>query len=241
MNDFDNFLPQSTPFSIRVIGFGDETRPITEGLNQLDYEGFMAETASDEVDFSPTEDDKMVIMLITEESARLESISSAYLDAGVLTIGILSRADMHETVRTNSRAIMSADRMYETVRTLIDPILMHGIINYGFCDLSMTLSDTVYFTTITAAGCGENRIAQAIESVKLHITDSQLKSAEHISTFIYFNPESGNPLKMKELTAITDLFGQLPETVNTIFYSINQATGGHSYRQSALSHGFHLG
>lgn len=217
MNDFNEFEYFKCPIFIKVIGFGDASKHIVDAINVIGYDGLEASVTEVGEDYMPSENDKMVILLLTEKSEQSLVMAKTYFDADVLTIGITVESDFTETMTVDSLTISAADQMYDVIRTLIDPIFMQGYIGYDFNDLRLTLADTRNFLTISVEGYGEQRFNQAIDSIKCCLTKEQVRRIEQISVFIYFNKDGEHPLITQEVSGLTDFLNELPESINAIW------------------------
>lgn len=217
MNDFNEFEYFRYPIFVKVIGFGDASQPIVDAINEIGYDGLEASIAKVGEEYIPSENDKMVILLVTEKSDQCLTVAKTYFDADVLTVGITVESDFTETMAVDSLTVSTANRMYDVVRTVIDPIFMQGYIGYDFNDLRLTLADTRHFVTISAEGYGEQRFNQAIESIKCFLTKEQVREIEQISVFIYSNKDGVHPLIMQEVSVLTDFLKELPESINAIW------------------------
>lgn len=205
------------PAFIKVVGFGDAVRPVVDAINELGYDGLDATVADIMKDYIPSENDRMVILLVAEHSDLFQTVARTYFDADVLTVGIFTETSLTAGTTMGSFTIVPLNRMYEVVRILIAPIFMQGYISYDFNDLRMTLANTGHFLTLSAKGCGELRFPQAIESIRCSLTKKQTSGIERISVFIYSNKGGEQPLKMQEVLELRDYLKELPENIDAIW------------------------
>lgn len=159
----------------------------------------------------------MVILLVTEQTEQLHAIAKAYFESDALTIGIMSDSSLSENVKTDSFTIVDYNRIYDTVRTLIDPIFMHGYICYNFYDFNQTMADTTHFQSLSVIGSGNNRVTQAIDSITNRFINKQSAATEHLSLFLYYNRDGKQPVLIHEAAILSDFLNRLPENIDKIF------------------------
>ena len=91
------------------------------------------------------------------------------------------------------------------------------MIAYDFNDLQTTLTDAKHFLLKSVTRCGNERVAEAIGDIKRALSSSKLDKIERLSIFLHFNKEGELPLVMQEMTALTDIISELPESVYAIW------------------------
>jgi hypothetical protein len=96
MNDselFDRYVRMNLPTSFRVIGIGEATKEIIETVKSYGYDCVSATVLTEPFECVPTDEDKMVIIVVKDNEDHANSIAKTFHDAGVLTLGLLDNAD----------------------------------------------------------------------------------------------------------------------------------------------------
>ena len=201
----------SLPTCFRVIGIGKDTEEIIETVNCYGYDCVSATVVTDTIGCVPTDQDKMVIIVAKDNEDKANSIAKTFHDAGVLTLGLVDKADSncYDSVMS---ATSHADYP-DLIKAILQPVATQGMITYDFNDLKTTLADSEHFFIKSVTRCGNERVAEAIRHIQRELTASMLNNIELISIFLYFHREGPQPLAMKELTALTGFVSQLPERV----------------------------
>lgn len=218
MNDselFDRYVRMNLPTSFRVIGIGEATKEIIETVKSYGYDCVSARVLTEPFECVPTDEDKMVIIVVKDNEDHANSIAKTFHDAGVLTLGLLDNADFDCYDSVVSEA--SCAEYPDIIKAILQPIVTQGMIAYDFNDLQTTLTDAKHFLLKSVTRCGNGRVAEAIGDIKRALSSSKLDKIERLSIFLYFNKEGELPLVMQEMTALTDIISELPESVYAIW------------------------
>lgn len=224
----DNLDITEWPTAFRVIGFGENAKSAIKHIAVLDYSSVSAEIYHSEVVYTPSENDRMVILLADAISENFKSVAKSFYEAGVLTLGVASTACNIPDDILDSYTILRHDRFLEAVRTLIAPVAEYGPTCYDLNDLRQTLGDMKHFLTATACGRGECRIKDAVNSIAEQLSENNIDSVERLSIFLYFNKESESPVRVEEIAALSEYVNTLPESIETIWGALydNQLKDG---------------
>lgn len=205
----------SLPTSFRVIGIGEATKEIIETVKSYGYDCVSARVLTEPFECVPTDEDKMVIIVVKDNEDHANSIAKTFHDAGVLTLGLLDNADFDCYDSVVSEA--SCAEYPDIIKAILQPIVTQGMIAYDFNDLQTTLTDAKHFLLKSVTRCGNERVAEAIGDIKRALSSSLLNKIERLSIFLYFNKEDKQPLVMQEMTALTDFVSELPESIYVIW------------------------
>lgn len=218
MNDselFDRYARMNLPTSFRVIGIGEATKEIIETVKSYGYDCVSATVLTEPFECVPTDEDKMVVIVVKDNEDHANNIAKTFHDAGVLTLGLLDNADFDCYDSVVSEA--SCAEYPDIIKAILQPIVTQGMIAYDFNDLQTTLTDAKHFLLKSVTRCGNERVAEAIGDIKRALSSSKLDKIERLSIFLYFNKEGELPLVMQEMTALTDIISELPESVYAIW------------------------
>lgn len=210
----DNFQ-QPLPVSFKVIGIGSETTGIIEKVKSFDYDCVGCFVANDPADCVPTDEDKMAIIVATDNMETANEIAKTYHDAGVLTIGLVSEPDYScfDSVAT----VTSPEDFSETIKNLLLPLVSYGYICFDFNDLCTILKDSHSFRTLTTNG---RTVEDAVVSMKEQLENVALKDIESLTAHIYFNRERRDKIKMEDMVHLSNMISSLPESIDVI-WSVN--------------------
>lgn len=217
MNDSivsENFQ-QPIPVSFKVIGIGSETTGIIEKVKSFDYDCVGCLVANDPADCVPTDEDKMAIIVATDNMETANEIAKTYHDAGVLTIGLVPEADYScfDSVATETSSVDFS----ETIKNLLLPVVSYGYICFDFNDLCTILKDSHSFSTLTTNG---RTVEDAVVSMKEQLENVALKDIESLTAHIYFNRERRDKIKMEDMVHLSNMISSLPESIDVI-WSVN--------------------
>ena len=136
MNDselFDRYVRMNLPTSFRVIGIGEATKEIIETVKSYGYDCVSATVLTEPFECVPTDEDKMVIIVVKDNEDHANSIAKTFHDAGVLTLGLLDNADFDCYDSVVSEA--SCAEYPDIIKAILQPIVTQGMIAYDFNDL----------------------------------------------------------------------------------------------------------
>ena len=203
------------PTSFLVFGIEEATKEIIETVKSNAYDCVSATVLTAPFECVPTDEDKMVIIVARDNEEHANSIAKTFHDAGVLTLGLLDNADLDCYDSVASEA--SYTEYPDLIKAILQPIVTQGKIAYDFNDLQTTLTDAKHFLIKSVTRCDKERVAEAIGCIKSSLTSSLINKIERLSIFLYFNKVGKQPLVMQEMTALTDFFSELPESIYVIW------------------------
>lgn len=213
MNSENYHLP--VPF--RVIGVGNGIDDIINKVRSFGFEGVSTETVNNNSGYcQPTDLDKLAIIVSVDGKDTAGLVAKTFHDAGVLTIGITGEADTscYDSVMQD----VSASDIPAVIKTILQPVVEPGVINYEFYDLYITLLDCAHFTVRSVIG---DDFKGAVDNLRRVFDEMNLDSVDYLSLHIYFNPKRSSPLHVDDLAFISELESSLPETV-CIIWSVNR-------------------
>lgn len=217
MNNSENLgnLQQPLPVSFKVIGIGSGTTGIIEKVKSFDYDCVGCLVAKEPADCIPSDEDKMAIIVATDNMETANEIAKTYHDAGVLTIGLVSEPDYscYDSVAIETRSVDFS----ETIKNLLLPVVSYGYICFDFNDLCTNLKDSHSFSILTTNG---RTIEDSVASMKEQLENVALKDIESLSAHIYFNRERRADIKMEDMVHLSNMISNLPETIDVI-WSVN--------------------
>lgn len=205
-------LQQPLPVSFKVIGIGSGTTGIIEKVKSFDYDCVGCLVANDPADCVPSDEDKMAIIVATDNMEMANKIAKTYHDAGVLTIGLVPEADYScfDSVATETSSV----DFPETVKNLLLPVVSYGYICFDFNDLCTILTDSHSFSTLTTNG---RTVEDAVVSMKEQLENVALKDIESLTAHIYFNRERRDKIKMEDMVHLSNMISSLPESTDVIW------------------------
>ena len=208
-------LQQPLPVSFKVIGIGSETTGIIEKVRSFDYDCVGCLVANDPADCVPTDEDKMAIIVATDNMEAANEIAKTYHDAGVLTIGLVSEPDYscYDSVATETNLVDFS----ETINNLLLPVVSYGYICFDFNDLCTILKDSHSFSALTTIG---RTVEDAVVSMKEQLENVALKDIESLTAHIYFNRERRDKIKIEDMVHLSNMISSLPESIDVI-WSVN--------------------
>lgn len=234
----NNSLPEDLrylPKSFRVIGIDSGVSTAIEQIREFGYESVEVVMADDLLYKSPRLDDKMVILLTSEDNTYLRVIAKEFYQADVLTLIVsthnievkdpdwdsLESVELSKGRNWDSLTISPIISMAAVVKSLLDPICTRGYICYDFNDLSTTLRKTCFFevTEVTSNKTDEH-IADAASRLSEKLSCECLRQAENLSIIIYTNQGIEPPITMSEMKAFTGYISELLEKI-TVMWALN--------------------
>lgn len=203
------------PVHFRVIGFGNETADVIRRLTALDYYGVEASLFNTACPVSPTDDDRMIILLAPQQSEEFHSIAESFYRAGVLTLAILTEPCRFTDEFLDSYTVTSSANFYSTTKALLDPICMHGYINFDFNDIHTTLAHSGRFIAVEATNAEKDRMANALSRLTKQLAPEARNEFERIALVLYYNPKTN--LQMAEISKINDFLSLLPQETDAFW------------------------
>lgn len=228
------------PVSFRVIGYGDSFLDLIQEIKQIGYEGLQADIIKEPEAIIPGDEDKMLIVLCSTACMGIEGLLNTFHQAGVLTIVISTVPLIIATDTYDSLMIAERNEMINVVKTLLNPVFYQGRINYDFTDLVYTLRDSGRFVTLSAFGCGKNRMKDAVQSLSELFSPNE--HVENLSLIIHANDKMIDPpLCVEEAKVLADYISHFPESINVIWAMYNDETlDSHTIGLSAIAGGKNL-
>lgn len=214
--------PDSVPVLFRVFALDEKTHRSVDEINSFGYDSLEATPVESPSEIAPFPDDKMATFLAASPAEGLEEMLRRFRDAGVLTL-LLTHEDFHVAPDCyDSLSVTTTDEMTSTVRTIADFICLNGMINLDFHDIATSLRGRRYFMSCSSTRSGESRMPEAIADIM-----SGLGGVADIQSLIlglYFNPDSPNPLHVKEVSLIPERIKSLPENVDVVWGAYHDRT-----------------
>ena len=208
MNHFD------TPAFVRIIGFGDATVGPINLINGLDYDGIDAFVYDPEHPYMPTNEDRMVILLADSPSAALESTAKTSFEADMLTLGVFSGDPCRFSSQNfDSVSIISPANLFETVKSLLDSIILPAQLCFDLNDLRSTLSKTERFLIISASTPIADGLKGVLENLYGKLTAKQKESISEMAVLLTTDPEGKGQLTMSEVKHLSDFITELPDSI----------------------------
>lgn len=201
---------------IRIAGFGEATAAVIQRVRDKELEGVTAVLAAGAI--SPTQTDRMIILLIDENSDAALQTARAFHEAGALTIAVTSAGCSLPADSCTSQTVADVSSFSAVVRIILDIILNTNYIALDFNDLFTTLQGADSFKALSGEGQGNDRVAAAIHKVDVAISEYEKKMMRGLIFNLSYNNQSGHPLLMSELAV-------LPEFIETLSDGIEVAWG----------------
>lgn len=213
-NDYtDNF-----PVSFHVFGIGDSFKPIIDKIGALGYDGVSAKIIRPEQLPSPTEDDRMVIILADEGNDSVIDAAKSFYQAGVLTLIVSLRQLESQCKFCDAQLLTDTEAICQSVKAILDMIFNNGLIALDFNDIRSSLHDSGFFKVIeTIAKGGEQRVAEAISKIENIVSPKEINTIENFIISISFNRNIQQQVSMSEINPISDFLSNLPEEINAIW------------------------
>ena len=215
------FNLEAAPINFRVIGFGRETEDAIKQLRNLGYDGLSAEVFNPELPPCVTSDDMMIILLISGQCEDAVTVSESFKEAGVLTLAVCSEGIEMPSGYVDSQTQVSAGKMSEVAKAILDIIFIPSLIAIAFNDIDNLLRNSGTFKAAEGIGSGENRMQDALTQLN---SNRILSSYKNAMVCIYTNINSTQPLVMDEMQSLDDVINKLPDNINIIWGVSNDRT-----------------
>lgn len=216
--DLSNDYINNIPVSFHVFGIGDSFKPIIDKIDSLGYDSVSASTIKSEQLPSPTEEDRMVIILTDEGNDSVIDAAKSYYQAGVLTLIASYRQIESQSKFCDAQLVAYTKVLYEPVKAILDMIFNNGLIALDFNDIRSSLRESGFFKVVESIGKGEGeRVADAIPKIENIISHKNKNTIENIIISISFNHDIQPPVSMSEMKTLSDFLSSLPEEVNAIW------------------------
>ena len=218
MEDLSNGYTDNFPVSFHIFGIGDSFKPIIDKIGALGYDGVSAKTIRPEQLPSPTEEDRMVIILTGDGNDSVIDAAKSYYQAGVLTFIVSHKRLEGQSKFCDAQLVSDTGNMYQSVKAILDMIFNNGLIALDFNDIRSCLHDSGFFKVVETTGKGsEERVADAISQIENIISHKEKNAIENIIISISFNRDIQPQLNMCEMKILSDFISNLPEEVNAIW------------------------
>ena len=218
MEDLSNGYTDNFPVSFHVFGIGESFKPIIDKIGALEYDGVSAKTIRPEQLPSPTEEDRMVIILTGDGNDSVIDAAKSYYQAGVLTFIVSHKRLEGQSKVCDAQLVSDTGNMYQSVKAILDMIFNNGLIALDFNDIRSCLHDSGFFKVVETTGKGsEEREADAISQIENIISHKEKNAIENIIISISFNRDIQPQLNMCEMKILSDFISNLPEEVNAIW------------------------
>lgn len=206
MNNLTNF---------KVIVFGNQM--LSNDLETLSYDGVAVINASGSDKISPTDDDKMAIIVVAGDEEAAKKCANTFYQAGVLTVAITQEGITLPADCCDAQTQVDIAQFVSNVKALLDIVFIPGFINLDFNDLLTCLKNSGQFRVATLRGLGDLRIANALSQLKDISPKIDTNLVTDIIIALYYNRDSKHPIEISETSAITKFIASLPSDVNAIF------------------------
>ncbi len=134
------------------------------------------------------------------------------------------------------------DTLTTAARSISDLITVKGVINLDFNDVNTTLRNGGAAIISSGYGTGERRVTKAIEDALESplLKNRDVYGSHKILMNVYFNPNSGSPLLMKELNEIQEFMANFDTEVDVIWGTAHDFNLEEEIKVTVLAAGFNV-
>jgi len=134
------------------------------------------------------------------------------------------------------------DTLTTAARSISDLITVRGVINLDFNDVNTTLRNGGAAIISSGYGTGERRVTKAIEDALESplLKNRDVYGSRKILMNVYFNPNSGSPLLMKELNEIQEFMANFDQEVDVIWGTAHDLSLEEQIKVTVLAAGFNV-
>ena len=134
------------------------------------------------------------------------------------------------------------DTLTTAARSISDLITVKGVINLDFNDVNTTLRNGGAAIISSGYGSGERRVTKAIEDALESplLKNRDVYGSHKILMNVYFNPNSGSPLLMKELNEIQEFMANFDQEVDVIWGTAHDLNLEEEIKVTVLAAGFNV-
>lgn len=201
---------------IHVIGFGKQVEPAISNLGKCGLDEITAYMAQPDQDIKPDDDVILAILCIDDDEEMAMEVSKIFYEAYVLTLIVTTKTV--EGKYFDSMTKVNLSDIGSVVKSLLDPLFLHGQISLDFDDLDTILRDSRHFLINNAVTKAvDNRIADALRKIEAQVLAHLSGYDEFLIIIIYFNPNLEPPFKIYETTPLTEFILKLPNNTNVIW------------------------
>lgn len=194
---------------IRVIGVGQSTAPIIEEVSCLGYDAVDTYVISSQSEVVPTDDVCLTFIVALDDNISADSIGKRFHDAGVLTLGLLQKADTNCYDSTIKGA--SPTEYVDVIQTILKSILTPPLISYDINDLRQTLQDSGYFQVKHFKSTDLNKVFASFQE---YLESFSFRERQNLSIFFNFSPRQSELIKMRNVLNLSELLSSVPATFN---------------------------
>ncbi len=218
MDDLSNDYTNNFPTSFHVFGIGESLKPILDKISALGYDGVSTKITSPELLPSPTDEDRMVIILVDECTDSVVAAAKSFYQAGVLTLIVSNSRIVSKTKFCDAQLVARLENMYVAVKAILEILFTNGLIAIAFSDIHSVLRNSDFFKVFETFGNGvDGRVSDAISKIKNVILKEEFGSVENIIISIFFNSNINPPLNICEVQPLSEFILQFPDEVNAIW------------------------
>lgn len=203
------------PMCFKVIGIGSDVTDIIRAAKKYGYNGVDFLIAESPTDCIPTDNDKMAIIVASENYTTANDIARNYHDAGILTIGLVCNADS-KCYNCIAKDVSNKD-VPNIIKSLLLPIVTDGYFTFDFLNLWTIFQDDCFFKILYVERAD---VRQAVAGIKEAMKKYEMSVVKHISVHLFFNRKKENSTNLKEISEMFTIQQVLPESVK-IITSIN--------------------
>lgn len=209
------------PVSFRVICVGKEMSGVFRSIISLGFEGVSVQSTIMFPDPTPTDENKMVILLSNGDSEQLESIARSFYQAGVLTLIISTSNLRSKHVQCDSLTVSPIDDMPEIVKAILNPILSDSYLTLDYMDISVIFKDSCHFKVYESYGCGiGNRIENAIDCMPAKLS-VDIMNCERALITLSFSEKMLPQLTISQIESVKKYINRFPVEVDIIWLPVN--------------------
>ena len=213
-----NNSPATLPVSFRVLGMSEHLTPVINQIRAFGYHDVLASILPPGQLPSPTDDDRMLIILADGCNDTATTIARSFYQAGILTLVISTVPFTGETSFCDAQSVTDLSSMPHCVKGILDMPIKSGYIRLDFNDLAHSLRNAGYFKIIGAVGSGEKaRVADALSKIGNQLSGEEKTSADNIITYLSFSSEMNPPLHISEMEPLAEYISDLPEKIDAIW------------------------
>lgn len=207
------------PVSFRVFGIGKKLTPIIEKISLMDYDGMSAVMIDKDRRLPvPSDEDKMVILLVDDNEDLAMAVALSFYQADVLTLTVSTQYIDCGYRFCDAQSVCLPETMYLSVKTFLDILFGNGYICMDYNDILYAFRNSDYFRVFEANSSGsEQRVAETISKISGMVSEKEMSSVENVLISIFFNKEMQPALNMSEMKALSDYVSYLPKEVSAVW------------------------
>lgn len=200
-----------------MICVGEETSGAFRSIKSFGYDKhkqFSIQSTTMVPNPTPTEEDKMVILLSNGNSQQLEGIAKSFYQAGVLTVLVTTKIVEMKEAFCDTQTVTPIESMPFIVRALFNYLFSIRVNGVDSDDLSALLYKSGKFKVIQVSSVWkENCIREMVSKISKKISCYNIEQIERLNLDIY--KKSGyESLTLTELKAIKDYFRELSDDID---------------------------